>query len=51
MKKLKNIIGKRIARVEYINRRNPLEHINVILDDGTKLVEVLRIESKRMVKK
>ena len=41
----KRIIGKKITKIEYINRENPLEHINVILEDGTKLIEVMRIDA------
>ena len=51
MKNEKRIIGKRIVRIEYLNKHNPLEHINVILEDGTVLIEVLRIEVKEGDKK
>lgn len=44
MKNEKHIIGKKVVGIEYLNRRNPLEHITVVLEDGTKLVEVLRID-------
>ena len=47
MKNQKHIIGKKIAKIEYLSRSNPLEHINVILEDGTKLVEILRIDVKK----
>ena len=51
MKGEREIIGKRIVSIEHLNRSNPLEHINVVLEDGTKLVEVLRIQQEKKERK
>ena len=50
MKGEKHIIGKRIVSVHHLNRDNPFEHVNVVLEDGTELIEVTRIDKSKTVK-